>query len=397
MSYSKGLNLELIIADLFRRNGYTVIHNLKKKGKSGVEHQIDVYAEYKAPLHTSAIVIEAKSYEEPIDKDKIMKFVQIVDDLDVDRGIFVTTSDYVASAVMTASQYSNIELWNREKIAKLVGELQLSSSASTDQQTKGIEGKIRTVAAAISYDQVKQYASEQIKKKSKGGFLGAGKIVEEVKSIKLMLYPYYDLGVKATVQHTEKTGLIRSSTVEKIIPCKVSVDAITAGIVDVTDKGISYRFALPEITEEEARLLRIFRSGFEMKNALGLGLGDAKTKRLVNGLVARGILKASTTKPIRYTLTREYPEDPSELNSIREVYQLVDFIEGSASVIDPKIQPAQISKVIESYLNAKVEEIELMYYPYYEIWYGREDGSSRVEVLDGISGTLSKRTASMLT
>jgi hypothetical protein len=35
MSYEKGLNLELIIADLFRKNGYTVIHNLKKKGKSG--------------------------------------------------------------------------------------------------------------------------------------------------------------------------------------------------------------------------------------------------------------------------------------------------------------------------------------------------------------------------
>lgn len=210
--YFKGLDLELIIADLFRKNGYTVIHNLKKTGKSGVVHQIDVYAEYKAPLHTSAIVIEAKSYEQPIDKDLIMKFVQIVDDLNADRGIFVTTSDFVASAIMTASQYSNIELWNRDKITSLVGALQLTSSPSDDiadivapAPRNGSE-KVRTVATKLSYDEVQLYASEQIKKKAKGGFLGAGKIVEEVRDTTLILYPYYDLGMKVTVQHVEKTG-----------------------------------------------------------------------------------------------------------------------------------------------------------------------------------------------
>lgn len=201
--YFKGLDLELIVADLFRRSGYNVVHNLRKTGKSGVVHQIDVYAEYKAPLHTSVIVIEAKSYEQPIDKDLIMKFVHIVDDLNVDRGIFVTTSDFVASAIMTASQYNNIELWNRDKITSLVGALQLTSSpSSSDDMAKNIapvppngsEKKVRTVAAKLSYDQVQLCASEQIKKKAKGGFLGAGKVIEEVKDTALVLYPYYDLG-----------------------------------------------------------------------------------------------------------------------------------------------------------------------------------------------------------
>lgn len=398
VSYSKGLNLELIIADLFRKNGYTVIHNLKKKGKSGVEHQIDVYAEYKAPLHTSSVIIEAKSYEESIDKDKIMKFVQIVDDLNVDRGIFVTTSDYVLSAIMTANQYNNIELWNRDKISKLVGELQLSSSVYTEQQPDGkIESRIKTISPRISHDQVQQYVTDRIKKREKGGFLGSGKVFEESKSTKLLLYPYYDFGIKARVQHIEKRGLLSSEAVDKIIPCRVSVDAITCGIIDVTSNGISYRYSFPQITEEEAKLLRIFRKGFEMKTVTGLGLGDAKAKRIVNGLVSRGVLNASNTRPVQYILSKEYPEDPSTLNSLREVYQITDLVNENATIIEPKIEPAQASKLIESYLDAKVEDIDLVYYPFYEVWYGRQDGSIRAEVLDGIFGTVNERIASMLT
>lgn len=398
MSYEKGLNLELIIADLFRKNGYTVIHNLKKKGKSGVEHQIDVYVEYKAPLHTSSIIIEAKNYEEPIDKDKIMKFIQIVDDLNVDRGIFVTTSDYVASAEMTASQYNNIELWNRDKIAKLVGEMQLSSTPSSMQETtsNNIKTEINMISPKISLNQIKENVIEQIKKRAKGGFLGAGKIFEELKSIQLILYPYYDLNIKATVQQEEKTGFRKSETVEKIIPCKVSVDAISGGIVDVTSTGISYRYALPEITEEEARFLRTCRGGFNMKYVLGMGLGEAKMKRLVNGLVSRGILNANASRPVFYSLKKEYPEDPSALNSLREVYQITSFNQGNGKVLEPKIEPALISKMIEGYLNAKVEDVNVVYYPYYEIWYGRQDGSTRVEIVDGISGTGNEKIASMI-
>ncbi|MCD6126578.1 MAG: restriction endonuclease, partial [Thaumarchaeota archaeon] len=68
-SYERGLALEELVAKIFRAKGYDVKHNIKLMGRSGVEHQIDVYAEYKAPLHTSRIVVECKSYDKPIDKD----------------------------------------------------------------------------------------------------------------------------------------------------------------------------------------------------------------------------------------------------------------------------------------------------------------------------------------
>ena len=68
----KGTGFELKLAELFKNNGYLVTHNVKLTGKSGATHQIDILAQFKAPLHTSTVIIEAKSYSANIDKDIIM-------------------------------------------------------------------------------------------------------------------------------------------------------------------------------------------------------------------------------------------------------------------------------------------------------------------------------------
>jgi hypothetical protein len=45
------------------------------------------------------------------------------------------------------------------------------------------------VAPRVSYQQVEQYANEQIKKKAKGGLFGASKVIEKLRGIKLTLTP----------------------------------------------------------------------------------------------------------------------------------------------------------------------------------------------------------------
>lgn len=67
-TYEKGAELEKSVARLFAHKGYEVKHDVKFQGRSGVEHQIDVYAEYKAPLHISKIIVECKAHDRPIDK-----------------------------------------------------------------------------------------------------------------------------------------------------------------------------------------------------------------------------------------------------------------------------------------------------------------------------------------
>ncbi len=400
MSYDKGLSLELVVADLFKKNGYTVVHNVKKKGRSGVEHKIDVWAEYGAPFHTSIIIIEAKPYQEQIDKDKIMKFVQIVDDLKVDRGIFVTTSDFTPGALMTVEQHNNIELWNRDKLVKLVGQLQILSS---DQGVvEKIQSEIKMVAPRISYQQVEQYATEQIKKKAKGGLFGAGKVMEKLQSIKLILYPYYDLTIRATVRQTEKTGLISKKEVEKTIQCKISLDAVTCELVDVTNKGLSYRYAyLSRLTDEEAKLLRFLggKKDFDVRTVMELGYDESKVRGIINGFLGKGVAEAGQTSrlPEYYIVRVEYPHDPSKLNSLRELLPINDYTEQTGRVIEPRIESASVSKAIENYWEAvKVDDITTVYYPFYEMRYEREDGSNMLEATDGISGTLNEHIARML-
>ena len=174
------------------------------------------------------------------------------------------------------------------------------------------------------------------------------------------------------------------------MPCKISIDAQTCGIVEVDETGIYYNYALPQITEEEAKFLRAFKDGFEMKDVLGLGGSEAKTKRMVNGLVTRGILNATSSRPISYMLEKEYPDDPSILDSLLSLYSSSNSYEKSATTMEPKVEPSTVIKIIEAYLNVKVQNIDLVYYPFYQVQYGREDGSIRTEVLDGMYGSIAQ-------
>lgn len=117
-SDKKGLELEKLIATLFKTNGYDTQHNVNLTGSSGVQHQIDVYAEYKAPLHTSRVIIECKSHNNPINKDAVIK-LNHEEDLRVDRGILVTTSYFTPDAISTARN-SRVDLWDSTKLKELL-------------------------------------------------------------------------------------------------------------------------------------------------------------------------------------------------------------------------------------------------------------------------------------
>ena len=48
-----------------------------------------------------------------------------------------------------------------------------------------------------------------------------------------------------------------------------------------------------------------------------------------------------------------------------------------------------VSNALENYWKAvKINDIITIYYPFYGVWFEREYGGTRVEVMDGISGTL---------
>lgn len=388
-SYEKGLALELKLVELFKKMGYNVIHDAKRVGRSGVEHQIDILAEYRCPLHNSTVVVEAKSYDSPVDKDRIMKLTQIVDDLGADRGIIVTTSYFTPEAIKTSKGH-NLELWNREQLAKFLGEIEVSSTE------KGlpleVSVKERVARFILNIQDAERIERSLLEKRGRGGFLGKGKIIETLRSVVLQYFPYYEVDVQATVNEIEKTGLMSTRTVQKIVAVRVGFDASSGDVIVVDGNGVAtiYPF-LKNLSEEEVKVFRLMRGKqrYNMHGIVGLGFSEGKAKKILSGLVAKGALESHRGErgTIIYQTRTTFPSDPRLLKSISDVLDTQE-IPKTAEFTAPRIDASDVIKRIELYWNGKVNNIAVLYYPFYVCNLITEDGSQRIDIIDAISGRL---------
>lgn len=383
----KGTGFEIKIAELFEKNGYRVTHDIKMEGKSGTTHQIDVLAEYKAPLHTSTVIIETKSYQSNIDKDIIMKLIQIQQDLSADRAILATTSDFTTGALTTANQYNNLELWDGEKIASYLGKLQLMDTGDVMEESQQVTQNM--VNSVLTFDQVTNYANETIQKRAKGGFMGKGKIIEKLVGVKKFLYPYYDVNMEAKIRKVEKTGWRSTEESIQTISSRTSVDAVNGSIVNLTHEGIDYSYSyLSELDNEEIQLLRYVSNveSFEKRSLSALGWSAGKIGKIVNSLSGKGVLVQTIARPATYSRVWNFPSDPSIFQSVLENHTMIP-LESDNKTINPEISPASIITAFGNYWNGcSISSIDVVYYPYYAIGFGKEDNTKRIEVLDGISG-----------
>lgn len=387
MAFEKGTGFELKITELFKQKGYHVTHNVKLKGKSGAEHQIDVLAEYKAPLHTSRIIIEAKSYQNNIEKDIVMKLIQIQQDVSADRAILAVTSEFTPGALQTADQYANLELWDRTKIASFLGEMQLIDTSDGIKETT--VDSIKMVQGSVPQSIVEQYGKEQAEKRAKGGFMGRGKIEEKFVGATKFLYPYYDVDMEVQVDQVEKTGWRSKERITKKIRSRTSVDANTGSIVFVTDNGLSYGYAyLSKLASDEIRLLYYVSqvNAFEKRELTALGWTTTKINKVVNSLAGQGVLQLVQARPAIYRRAYHYPSDPSIFVSLIEKYSVVDS-DTNERKLEKLVPAASIITAFQSYwVTCNVLSIDVVYYPYFIALYERPDGSKRKEVVDGITG-----------
>lgn len=75
-----------------------VEHNIKLIGKSGQEHQIDVYWEYKIGRETGRIIIECKDYSSVISIGKVRDFYGVIQDVGNVKGIMASKVGYQKGA-----------------------------------------------------------------------------------------------------------------------------------------------------------------------------------------------------------------------------------------------------------------------------------------------------------
>lgn len=81
-------------------------NNFKIKGKSGVEHQIDVLTSHSDGIHQYLTDIECKYWANKVDKDIIMKVKSIVEDCYFSKGIIVSKMGFTDDAITYAASVS---------------------------------------------------------------------------------------------------------------------------------------------------------------------------------------------------------------------------------------------------------------------------------------------------
>ena len=82
-----------------------VQHDVKKTGKSGCEHQIDVYWEYEVAGVLHKVAIECKNYKSSVPIGKVRDFFGVLQDIGGISGVMVSSVGYQDGAKKYANHY----------------------------------------------------------------------------------------------------------------------------------------------------------------------------------------------------------------------------------------------------------------------------------------------------
>jgi len=349
-SYERGLELEKLVTRLFKAKGYNARHNVKLVGRSGVKHQIDVYAEYKAPLHTSKIVVECKSYDKPIDKDIVIKLIHEVEDLGVDKGILITTSYFTPDAVSTAEGY-NVDLWNGTKLNELLREI--------GAELMKVPLNMFHVRPYISINK----ASKIVDKTIRGIFRRKGSI----ESSSIIFYPYYEVDIDARIY--ELKGFIKKRTEERIVSSTILIDSITGDLcLYDPENGVISMGKLPALSAEEERVFQILltkRSLTVSALASLINCSTSKARKILQGLVVKGLAKIYRKERQTFYQSAIRIPDPSQIRTISMSLKIESGEPKKGVKITPALNLEKVESLVRALWRGSIKNYKTVFYPYY--------------------------------
>ena len=101
-----------------------VQHNVKLKGKSGCEHQIDVYWEYEIAGNMHRVAIECKNYDSLVPVGKVRDFHGVLSDLNNVNGIMVSKKGFQEGAKKYAAEYGiSLKELRRPRWNEIIGSI----------------------------------------------------------------------------------------------------------------------------------------------------------------------------------------------------------------------------------------------------------------------------------
>jgi hypothetical protein len=110
--YSQSIEYEQLTQSIYQAilhqegiNNITVEHNTSIKGRSGVEHQIDVFWKFKQAGIEHKVIIECKNYATALTLEKVRNFFAVSHDIGNTTALMVTKTGYQSGATDFANYY----------------------------------------------------------------------------------------------------------------------------------------------------------------------------------------------------------------------------------------------------------------------------------------------------
>ncbi len=110
--YQEAIDYELLTKEIYQKilqsedvTNVDVKHDTQIKGRSGVDHQVDISWQFKQAGLQHTVLIECKNYASTITLEKIRNFFAVLHDIGNCRGIMVTKTGYQEGALQFANFY----------------------------------------------------------------------------------------------------------------------------------------------------------------------------------------------------------------------------------------------------------------------------------------------------
>jgi len=236
-----GNNLENFVEKILIYEGYKTKKRHPMKGKSGAFNEIDVYG----TNGKTEVAVECKNYAEDnkVGIPQLRDFTSKLADLDIQKGIFVTSSDFSSEARKWAKenpQGKQILLWNGKKLSEKIPQVILGRSSSK---------KVKVPNCLPLQNNIEHYS--QLRLKNKGNVL--------IERQELSFNPYYILGFSLK----EKIKLPNKQIIPRQISGQYIIDASTRSFIHQQDDNQVVQY---ELDDERRHIVQDLLNKGQRKN-----------------------------------------------------------------------------------------------------------------------------------
>ncbi len=350
------------IIRLLKSRGYRVRPDVTMEGRSGRAHTIHAYAEYRAPLHTSRIAVMCLDRREPVGADEVYEFIQILDDLELDKGVLATTSWFTPEAMEVAGK--RVLLWDGPKVEELTRDLPRAGVYPHELRIYHLPPRLRLTRAV---ERIQGLLRRPL----------VGKKEKLASRVALIYLPVYEFTVRSLEGGVEGFA---------------AVDALTGDLLIFREREVQ-RLVLPEdLTDTELTVLSGLRAGPALIEdlAASLGLDFDTVDATVRTLAGRKLVDDSEVE--RVSLRFSPPKVDGSVSLLR-----VGVKRGrpKGRLLEPKMSVGEAALRLELLLGVEATGPRMIFLPHYYAVAERDD-ARRVVAVDGIFGREAQRAEEVI-